>query len=453
MLAALFSILSLLACDGGGVPLGQGQGQDRDQGKGGPLASQEMDAQVAAPAPASAPAPGDGPGQGDPAQQSPRQAQQETPAPQEVSEGLTPEEVRERRTRRVEKMFGKLIDPLTRASEAYERHDELEESSWFDEDQADNQQKIDELLDEALRLLEVSELTDARAEMRRLQGDIDRLERRILEDREARLSAPLEAELNKLERTYTTSREDLDQQIAEAEVSVEELRGDIGELEQQVVLELRAIGVDISLDSARSLLSSVAGDDFVEMCVVFDNVRGVTLQLQQLTEESGESLEAARRYYGSYVVLIRIMDRLQREFVSTVREEMIPRLRQYREEARGLIAQAQRNMRQGGNKAIGEQNIASNQLTIEATGFYVDYLNDQAAAVEARNRRLQPDLRDAVNTYDTVLLSSQVAELLQQGSRNFAALLELEVPELRGFENAELRAEFERLTRRMTNLQ
>jgi len=153
------------------------------------------------------------------------------------------------------------------------------------------------------------------------------------------------------------------------------------------------------------------------------------------------------------VVLIRIMDRLQREFVATVREEMIPRLRQYREEARDLIAQAQRNMRQGGNKAIGEQNIASNQLTIEATGFYVDYLNDQAAAVEARNRRLQPDLLDAVNTYDTVLLSSQVAELLQQGSRNFAALLELEVPELRGFENAELRAEFERLTRRMTNLQ
>ena len=42
-----------------------------------------------------------------------------------------------------------------------------------------------------------------------------------------------------------------------------------------------------------------------------------------------------------------------------------------------------------------------------------------------------------------------MAELLREGQRNFSALLELEVPKLRGFENAELQLEFERLTREL----
>ena len=41
---------------------------------------------------------------------------------------------------------------------------------------------------------------------------------------------------------------------------------------------------------------------------------------------------------------------------------------------------------------------------------------------------------------------------MKEGQRNFAALLRLELPALRGFENAELKAEFERLTREMTGV-
>ena len=94
----------------------------------------------------------------------------------------------------------------------------------------------------------------------------------------------------------------------------------------------------------------------------------------------------------------------------------------------------------------------SNELTIHATELYVQYLHGQADEVQVRNDRLQVDLRDAENTYETVALSSEVAALLREGSRNFAALLRLDVPSLRGFENAELRAEFERLTQKLTNL-
>lgn len=364
-----------------------------------------------------------------------------------------PLEVTDRRRRgRTEALFGEVMNSLSEAAEAHDEHGQLDESTWFGRDQDDNRKRIDDLLDEAIAVLRVSEIETTRAELRRLEGEIDQLEAQRIMDREASVSAPLEQELNQLQRTYTTSREDLDQRIQEAARGIAERRDQTRDLQLEFVRQMNAIGVKLDLTAAQSLLSTVTGDDFVEMCVVFDNVRGVTIQLQELTEKSGESLEAAQRYYGSFVVLIRLMDKVQQDFVRRVTEEMIPRLEELAAEAGRIIQGAEENMARGGDRSIGEQNIRSNQLTIQATGLYVDYLRGQAAEIRARNTGLQISLRDAENTYATVTLSSEVATLLREGQRNFAALLKLDLPSLRGFENAELKAEFEHLTAKMTHL-
>lgn len=357
-----------------------------------------------------------------------------------------------RRKARAKKLFGEVMVPLTEASEAYDEHDELDESSWFGKDQKDNTERIDELLDDAIGVLGISEIATTRSELRRLEDEIVLLEAAILKDREARLGAPLAEELGRIEKTYKKSLEEYDARIADAEAGIATRRAQISDLEIEFVMEMRAIGVDLDLDSARSLLSTVTGDDFVEMCVVFDNVRGVTEQLEELASASGESLDAAKRYYGSYVVLIRLMDRIQKDFVRRTREEMIPKLTVYADRAEEIIQDAKDNMKAGGDPTIGQQNIDSNQLTIQATGLYTQYLREQAGEIEARNEALQVTLRDALNTYDTVALSSQVAAIMKEGRRNFAALLKLELPSLRGFENSELKAEFERLTREMTRI-
>jgi uncharacterized small protein (DUF1192 family) len=358
----------------------------------------------------------------------------------------------EARKARAKKMFGEVMEPLTEAKEAYDRHDELDESSWFGEDQEDNQERIDELLDEAIEVLGVSEIATTRQDLRRLQKEIKSLEAQVVKDREARLGAPEADDLGTLEKTYKTTREEYDARIAAGEAAITERKHQIAELEYTFVESMQAIGLDLDLDGARSLLSTVNGDDFVEMCVVFDNVRGITEQLEELTNASGESLDAAKRYYGSYVVLIKMMDRIQKDFVRRTREEMMPKLTKYSDKAREIIRDAERNLKNGGNPDIARQNIKSNELTIQATELYTQYLREQANEIEARNKALQVTLKDAENTYDTVSLSSQVAEIMKEGQRNFAALLRLELPALRGFENAELKAEFERLTREMTGV-
>ena len=362
-----------------------------------------------------------------------------------------PVEVTDQQRRvRAKRMFGEVMESLSEASEAYDAHDQLDESSWFTHDQEDNIEHINKILDESIAVLGVSEIETTRGELRRLEADIEALEARRIADREARVSAPLAEELNQLQRAYTKSVEDYDERITDAERGIAERRDQIRDLQVEFVRQMSAIGVELDLASAQSLLSTVTGDDFVEMCVVFDNVRGVTIQLQELTEESGESLDAAKRYYGSYVVLMRLMDKIQRDFMRRVAEEMIPRLEELASDARRINEQAEENMFRGGDRSIGEQNIRANKLTIQAPLLYVEYLREQAAEIQASNDRLQISLRDAQNTYQTVTLASEVATLLREGQRNFAALLRLDLPSLRGFENEELKAEFERLTARIS---
>lgn len=347
------------------------------------------------------------------------------------------------------RVLEEIFEPIEEASERYARHGELDESRWFGEDQESNQQTIDELLDRAIEVLEVSAIAETRERLRGAQARIRELEEELARDREARLSATPEAELSTLSRPFTDSVEDIEARIDASEDEIAQLEREIDALEDEFVDGLRSIGLELDADSIQSLLGTVSGDDFLEMCVAFDNIRIVTVQLQDLTEQAGESLDVARRYYGSYVVLIRIMDRIQKTFVDRIRNEQIPRLREFEERARDNIATAERNVRDGGDPAVAEQNIRSNRLTLEATEFYRGFLLEQARDVEESNAALQPRLRDALNTYDTVRLSSQVAELIREGQRNFSALLELEVPDLRGFENAELEAEFRRLTEQL----
>lgn len=347
------------------------------------------------------------------------------------------------------KVIERIFDPVERAAERYGKHDELDESSWFGEDQESNNAAIDELLDKAIQVLEISGISETRAKLARNRERISELENSLARDREARLSAPAEEDLSALEKPFKDSAEDIEARIDDQTLEKSELELEIVVLEQDFVDSLAEIGVEIDRASAKSLLNTVSGDDFVEMCIAFDNIRIVTVQLQDLTEQAGESLDVARRYYGSYVVLVRIMDRIQKEFVRRIEEEQLPKLAKFEEQARKNIAQAQKNAASGGDPRVAEQNIRSNKLTQEATEFYRRFLIEQAKDVEAQNEALQPKLRDALNTYDTVRLSSQVAELIREGQRNFSALLELEVPDLRGFENEELEAEFQRLTQEL----
>ncbi|MDB4338684.1 hypothetical protein OAA19_01100 [Rubripirellula sp.] len=348
-------------------------------------------------------------------------------------------------------LFEDVLPILEDARDLVDQHADLPDKSRipFTEDKQTNSAAINELLDAAIVVLGSSEVSDYRQQIRD-SNELIRLSHESIADyRRQRVSARWARDQTQLDKVnpFELSKEAIDQQIKDEEKAIDQQEEQLIELKRQFAKELAAIGVVVDEEAVESLLSSVSGDDIVSMAVVFENIKNITTQLQRLTQQSGEALDVSKRYYGMYVVMVHVMDRIQKSFVRDVREKHIPKLKQFSKQADENIAQARSIIEiNGGDPVLLAGNIESNKLTQETAVLYIDYLQRNAALIEAENRRSQKNLATAMNTYNTVKLSSDVASLMKTGRRDFEALMKLEIPPLREFGNESIRREFERMT-------
>lgn len=348
-------------------------------------------------------------------------------------------------------LFGNVLPTLDEARELVDRHDSLPDDSSipFKEDKVSNSAALDELLDEAIEVLGVSEVSDYRQRIRDANAAILNSRKQIADYQRERVSASFEKDLSRIQKfnPFEMSKEAIDEAIANEKKEIEKQEELLVLLKKRFAVELEKIGVKVDDAGVESLLSSVSGDDIVTMAVVFDNIKLVTTQLQELTEKSGEALDVSKRYYGMYVVMIHVMDRIQRTFILDVMEDHIPKLREYEKKAEENIKQAEALIKvNGGDVELLKSNIASNEITRETAILYAKYLKQNAAQILRENKLAKKNLATAMNTYDTVKLSSDVATLMKTGRRDFETLMRLKVPSLREFDNEAIRREFERMT-------
>ncbi len=352
---------------------------------------------------------------------------------------------------RIGDLFGSVIPILDQTRELVDRHASLPDSSRvpFMPDKQSNSAEINELLDQAIEVLSISEVSDYRQRIREAHAAISAAHANIADYRRQRVSASRAKDQSQLDKLnpFELSKEALDQRIADEKTEIERQQQLLVEVKKRFADELSKIGVEVDEAGVESLLSSVSGDDIVTMAVVFDNIKHVSTQLQELTEESGEALNVSKRYYGMYVVMIHVMDRIQKSFVRDINEKHIPKLNEFASKADQNIDQARALIEiDGGDQKLLEANIDSNELTRATAKLYIEYLQRNADLIAAENAHAQKNLATAMNTYDTVKLSSDVAALMNTGRRDFEALMRLQVPTLREFSNEAIRKEFERMT-------
>jgi len=347
-------------------------------------------------------------------------------------------------------LLEKVLPTLESTVELVDRHDVLPEKTInpFDHDQASNQSSIDKLLDDAIEALEVAKVTEYRNQIRETQQEVRVSKRRIAEYKRKQFGAAPKSELTKFQRvTLVKSREDYDDLIKEENEANEERARELVSLKAEFVKELKNIGLDIDDAGVDALLGAVSGDEFISMLTVFRNIKSITKQLQTLTDDSGESMDVAKRYYGMYVVLVQTMDRLQMTFVNEIETVHIPKLYEYSAKAQDNIDEANELIESGGGDAgVLEGNIESNRLTQTAAEIYIDYLRKSARVVSRENGQTKKNLATAQNTYKTVRLSGEVATLMRTGRQNFESLMQLELPKIRDFGNEAVKKEFSRMT-------
>lgn len=354
---------------------------------------------------------------------------------------------------------GKVFQLLGDAAGYFDDIASLPESRWFGRDQEGTKRNIDGLINDALEVMDVPEIVGMREDYRRLESRIASEQNRIAELRERRMFAP-DTDASTLSRFTPTdtlrsmtasTRGDYDRLIEAREANIEAYEEELEGLKHGMSDSLAAIGLEMPPDQLELWLSSAIGDDVVSMGVVFRSIRTITQRLEELTRESGENLAVASRYYGMVVMLHRLVVSMQEGFVEKVDDEILPHLQAYRDEADEIIEESRELIRSGGNRVGLESNIAANELTKRAIDLYLRIVTSQREKVAEALEISEREHQVAINTYRTVRLSSNVADLIRDGLGTFEALSDLQVPETAEFQNEEIRKEFRLLTERLSD--
>ena len=329
-----------------------------------------------------------------------------------------------------------LIPRLDEVIARQDRERDLPELAWFGEDKASNTEVINGLLDEITRLLIGS--SELREAMLRLSESMAENRAAIVELKRRKLTAPSDS-------LWRKTVADLVEEIGEREALLAEQQQAMVELHTQAANQLRGKGLDIDAEGVEFLLSTVVGDDVIDMTLVFEKVRQLTGQLEALTIESGEDLENARRYYGMYAVLLRTLDHMHDVLIDRIQRDYRPRIETIRVRAQELQRET-RALNARGPRQVLQSNLEAQQLTIDAAARYAEYLDRQQRQVISSRERLSHDLAVARNTYETVKMSGDLVALMQNSRQRLDSLFQLQVPPLRAFENLEMKREFQRLT-------
>ncbi len=358
------------------------------------------------------------------------------------------EEMLEKERRDTSRFFEQAHDSLSEALDMFDEKGELKESKdiafydFISRSQEVQQTKIESYLDAASEALGISSISDQRLLVAELRTKISEAQKNLTIYQRKKISAP--------KSTYNplaVTREGYEKKITATREQIVQYESEIADEKQKLVGQLQKIGLKLESDQIDILLESITGDEFIRVSIIFDNAKNFALELEELTEKTGEDLDAAKRYYGVYLMLLKTVDRLQNKFIDNVDEEYYPKLDAYAQKAMDNIEEARKAIAAGGDAIILENNIESNQITHDAVMLYKQGLAHQKHQMMNANLECRRNILTAVNTYKTASLSKDVASLLATSRRAFDAITNLTVPDLKPFENLKVKEAFVEITK------
>ncbi len=326
-----------------------------------------------------------------------------------------------------------------------QEREELPDSAWFGRDREDNQIDMNALLDEAMGILGGSEVTQLRGQIRELEQRIREYRDNIAEYRQAKVGAPADS-------TWKTTVADYEEKIRQQQQQIAETQAQIEKLKTEFSQAMREIGLELNRDQVDLLLASVVGDDIIQSSVVYDHVRRLSEQLMTLTVESEEDIAISKRYYGMHTVLLKILLHMQEKFIRNIDEIYLPKIERIVAEVMAVRQRTEQLLaREPGPKRREylAANLEAQNLTLRTAALYREHLTGQRAKIITARDTTQADLEVALNTYKTVKLSGELVNLLRTSQKSFDLLLNIQVPDLLVFENAQMKKEFANLSGRL----
>ncbi|MGE0630380.1 MAG: hypothetical protein AB7O43_21505 [Hyphomicrobiaceae bacterium] len=318
------------------------------------------------------------------------------------------------------------------------------------ETRQDREQKVRALLDAALGIITDVPIVDVQKQIEQNRRNIRELEDAIVKLRERQLTAPKDALLPGILNDTVDS---LAKQITDTEQRIKSNRQQIADAKSKVAEALQRSDVKLTRQQVDLLLDSVLSGDLVRLVAVFDGAKAIDTQLGKLMAQSGENLNAARKYFAMHAALFALLVHAQDTTIAKIDTRYMPRLDAIMKDlqaAKQRTAELLRAENRPDQLRVLKSNQNSQKLTEQAAKGYRRYLLQQREQIASARKRAAHDLGIADNTYETVEASFQLRNLMRESTSSFEAIQKLEAPTFEQiFKNEELRREFENLTRKL----
>lgn len=346
--------------------------------------------------------------------------------------------------------WGKLHSKLDGTLALLQEKQTLPDSTWnpFKDDKASQDRKINALLDEAVDILNISDLAEIKKDINECQSDIRDYKNTIAELQTEKMMAPTDEPAWKL---WVNDVKDYEDKIDSYKKSIAAKEAAIDELTIRLSEQFAKEGITLSPDQLDTLIYSVTGDDDIEIISVFNNIKAITEKLKDLTSESGENIDTAKRYYGMHALLLKILLNLQQNYVDRVDNQYMPELtaidrdnQQLMEKTRSLLAGSESRHRK-----VYQDNLNAQQLTQQTVQLYRRYLEKNKNRMSQSRQKIFKEYQAAENTYLTVSTAQTLIAMMRDADNLYNSINELQVPDLLSFDNKAMKAEFQKLSGRL----
>ena len=318
------------------------------------------------------------------------------------------------------------------------------------ETREDREKKIRDLLDAALGVITDVPVVDVQRKIETLRKNMREIDERIVKLREKQLTAPKDAMLPGL---LTDTVDSLGKDIDESKKKIEANKAEIGTAKAEIHTALTNSGIQLAPEQIDLLLDGVLSGDLVRLVAVFNSAKLIDGQLAKLMTQSGENMNAARKYFAMHAALFAMLVHAQDSTIAKIDKQYLPKLDAIAKDiaaARVKTNDLLKAENRPDQRRALEANRDSQRLAEDAAKGYRRYLLQQREQVAKARSRATHDLRIADNTYETVEASFQLRSLMRDSATSFEAIQKLEAPTFEQiFRNEELRREFENLTRKL----
>lgn len=260
------------------------------------------------------------------------------------------------------------------------------------------------------------------------------------------------ADLRERRRLHPEDAEKLDARIAEDEGRLAALEASKGEAMEKTRADLKAIGLDFPENSPFLMVDL---GDLVDNAIVAKSTGLIVENLKAVvTAEKGDT-EAAKRYYGAYIVMLEVQSECLRQYLNKAatgiwRNGVDEVVKNAEAAKKGNEARAAEQGRSEEERKAFLHAAGTNEKTLKTAQAYLAILKHHEDVVREKIDAIEKRHEIALSFWESVDIASSFTERVSSDLADFNALLELKLPEVAFFDDVAMQAEFDAITKKLT---